>query len=196
MSTNASTEEIKKAYRKVLISISFSFQLAIKLHPDKNSYPGAADAFKRVSAAFTVLSDETKRSQYDSNPVHFSLLLFSSPPAVRTCLAPSRPALPLQSTITPKTSILNFSSACFSAMIQVFIITNSTRFLGVIPIVPHPPIVPHLLSPSFRFGFIPSQQQRAFHRQTQQWNGIITIVFLVVSVLISVFLPMMQPQFR
>ena len=75
VSPNASEEEIKKAYRKVLPTISFSFQLAIKLHPDKNSYPGAADAFKRVSAAFSVLSDETKRSQYDSNPVPFRFLL-------------------------------------------------------------------------------------------------------------------------
>ena len=53
---NASQDEIKKAYRK----------LAKQYHPDANpNDAAAAERFKEISEANSVLSDEDKRKQYD-----------------------------------------------------------------------------------------------------------------------------------
>lgn len=55
---NATEDEIKKAYRN----------LAFKYHPDRN--PGdksAEENFKKINEAYSVLSDSSKRAQYDSD---------------------------------------------------------------------------------------------------------------------------------
>lgn len=53
---NASKDEIKKAYRK----------LAMKYHPDRNSGDTEAEKkFKEVNEAYSTLSDDSKRQQYD-----------------------------------------------------------------------------------------------------------------------------------
>jgi molecular chaperone DnaJ len=53
VSSDASADEIKRAYRK----------LARDLHPDTNPDPAAADRFKAVSEAHSVLSDPAKRKE-------------------------------------------------------------------------------------------------------------------------------------
>src|SRR5690348_5893941 len=56
VSASASQDEIKKQYRK----------LAKKFHPDSNQGDAkAAERFKEISEAYTVLGDEAKRKQYD-----------------------------------------------------------------------------------------------------------------------------------
>lgn len=52
---NASEDEIKSAYRR----------LAKQYHPDLNKTPEAAEKFKEINAAYEVLSDKTKRENYD-----------------------------------------------------------------------------------------------------------------------------------
>ena len=54
----ASDSDIKKAYRK----------LAMKWHPDKNpmNVEIANEKFKEIAEAYDVLSDTTKRSEYDN----------------------------------------------------------------------------------------------------------------------------------
>lgn len=52
---NANQEDIKKAYKN----------LAKKHHPDINKESGSAEKFKEINEAYSVLSDEQKRSNYD-----------------------------------------------------------------------------------------------------------------------------------
>jgi DnaJ-class molecular chaperone len=51
----ATADQIKKAYRK----------LALKWHPDKNKSAEAEKRFKEINQAYEILSDPTKKAQYD-----------------------------------------------------------------------------------------------------------------------------------
>lgn len=54
---NSSAKEIKKAY----------YQLAKKYHPDTNKDdPNASKKFQEVSEAYEILSDDTKRKEFDT----------------------------------------------------------------------------------------------------------------------------------
>jgi molecular chaperone DnaJ len=56
VSKSAGADELKKAYRK----------LAIQYHPDKNPGDKAAEEkFKEIAEAYSVLSDDNKKAQYD-----------------------------------------------------------------------------------------------------------------------------------
>jgi molecular chaperone DnaJ len=56
VSRDAGEQEIKKAYRN----------LARKYHPDVCKEPDAEEKFKEINEAYSVLSDATKRAQYDN----------------------------------------------------------------------------------------------------------------------------------
>ena len=69
---NATTEEIKKSYRK----------LSLKYHPDKNKNdPELSGKFQKISEAYETLSDNEKRLQYDmmrKNPFHQTMGSFEN----------------------------------------------------------------------------------------------------------------------
>lgn len=70
----ASREEIKRRFKK----------MALALHPDKNGSVVAEAAFKSVSNAYEVISDEKKRLAYDYR------MGFNSPPTTRQQQHPKR----------------------------------------------------------------------------------------------------------
>lgn len=55
LARNASSAEIKKAYRR----------LAMQYHPDRNPDKTAEEKFKQIKEAYEVLSDDQKRAAYD-----------------------------------------------------------------------------------------------------------------------------------
>ncbi len=57
VSQGSSADEIKKAYRR----------LARKYHPDINKEKDAEDKFKEINAAYEILSDNSKKAQYDQH---------------------------------------------------------------------------------------------------------------------------------
>jgi len=58
---NATQEEIKRAYRR----------LVLKYHPDRNKSKEAEEKFKEINEAYAVLSDPKKRQQYDAMGASF-----------------------------------------------------------------------------------------------------------------------------
>jgi DnaJ-class molecular chaperone len=63
VSRDASQEDIKRAYRK----------LAKELHPDLNpDKPDVAERFKKITAAYDILSDPEKRGRYDRGEIDAS----------------------------------------------------------------------------------------------------------------------------
>jgi len=53
---SATRDQIKQAYRK----------LALQHHPDRNTAPDATAKFREIAEAYAVLSDDTKRREYDA----------------------------------------------------------------------------------------------------------------------------------
>jgi len=54
---NATSDEIKKSYRK----------LSMKYHPDKNQDPSVVELFKKINGAYDILGDTEKKREYDNN---------------------------------------------------------------------------------------------------------------------------------
>ncbi|MBW6470677.1 MAG: DnaJ domain-containing protein [Methanosarcinaceae archaeon] len=61
----ASQKDIKSAYRR----------LVMLYHPDKNKLPETEEMFKKIAEAYSVLSDPSKRKQYDKDNEPKNILL-------------------------------------------------------------------------------------------------------------------------
>ncbi|OAY58045.1 uncharacterized protein LOC110610094 [Manihot esculenta] len=91
-------ELLKKQYRR----------LALLLHPDKNKFPFADQAFKLVADAWAVLSDPAKKSLYDNELNLFSRIDLSNSEKLPVRRSP-RPAAKKHAGESVKTSISNSS---------------------------------------------------------------------------------------
>lgn len=60
IASSASKDQIKKAYK----------ELSKKYHPDVSKDPNAAERFKKINQAYSVLKDQDARSNYDSQNNH------------------------------------------------------------------------------------------------------------------------------
>ena len=67
ISSFASNEEIKKAFRK----------LALRYHPDKNQTSCAEEKFKEIGEAYAVLSDPQKRHIYDEECLNIAIIIIN-----------------------------------------------------------------------------------------------------------------------
>ena len=79
VSRTATAAQIKQAYRR----------LALRSHPDVNKAPDAEATFTRIAEAYSVLSDEKKRAQYDRRPAGGGWSSSSSSSRSRGASAPS-----------------------------------------------------------------------------------------------------------
>lgn len=57
VSPNATSDEIKKAYRA----------LAMRHHPDRSAHEGAAARFNAIKTAYELLSDPKRRAEYNQS---------------------------------------------------------------------------------------------------------------------------------
>ena len=57
---SATEHELRQAYK----------QQALHWHPDKNGDPDAEERFKKINAAWSILSDEHKRAAYDHSLIN------------------------------------------------------------------------------------------------------------------------------
>lgn len=84
VSEKAGYHEIKRSYRK----------LARKYHPDRNRSSQAEEMIKKINAAFEVLSDERKRSEYDRSDLSTADFAEPEPEVYATDIPSPRPAPP------------------------------------------------------------------------------------------------------
>ncbi|XP_023914852.1 chaperone protein dnaJ 49 [Quercus suber] len=88
-------ELIKKQYRR----------LALLLHPDKNKFPLADQAFKLVADAWAVLNDTAKKALYDNELTLFSKVDLTS--VLQAKLPVRRNMRPSPSTTTGRSAVEN-----------------------------------------------------------------------------------------
>uniref|UniRef100_A0A1I8FCZ0 J domain-containing protein n=1 Tax=Macrostomum lignano TaxID=282301 RepID=A0A1I8FCZ0_9PLAT len=111
VSRSATPQEVKQAYKR----------LARANHPDKSKDPGASDRFVRINEAYEILSDASKRREYDmfgtvqADPRHPSFHSFHASPSPSSFTSTSstltRPAAPRWSR-SPCASISRLLLSC------------------------------------------------------------------------------------